>query len=170
MLRTFEDVDLAAFADPDIARASRLAQASGARAYETHREMLAAETLDAVYICVPPFAHGEPDGPLYLFDTDGAPREMSDFSQGVEDGIHREWTRGDTTGHYYLDARMRNGLSSGEWKWYFQDGHLHRAGVFIDGAPHGRWRRWDARGHLIEDQEFDHGTLMRTIMVRKRPY
>lgn len=61
VLRTFEDVDLAAFADPDIARASRLAQASGARAYETHREMLAAETLDAVYICVPPFAHGEPE-------------------------------------------------------------------------------------------------------------
>jgi predicted dehydrogenase len=35
------------------------AEQYGARVYATHKEMLANEALDAVYIAVPPFAHGE---------------------------------------------------------------------------------------------------------------
>ena len=47
--------------DTDEARASELAARHGARAYTDHRTMLARERLDAVYVCVPPFAHGEPE-------------------------------------------------------------------------------------------------------------
>ena len=61
VLRTMDDVRIAAVADPDAGRASAAAQATGAVAYPDHRAMLDAEELDAVYICVPPFAHGEPE-------------------------------------------------------------------------------------------------------------
>lgn len=59
VLEQFEDVELAGFADTDFERASGTAERFGARAFASHREMLAGAELDAVYICVPPFAHGE---------------------------------------------------------------------------------------------------------------
>lgn len=58
VLEQFGDVELAAFSDVDFERAAAAAQRFGARAFEDHRLMLAAGGLDAVYICVPPFAHG----------------------------------------------------------------------------------------------------------------
>lgn len=61
VLRTMEDVQIAAICDPDAERARQAAEATGAAAYGDHDAMLAAEDLDAVYICVPPFAHGAPE-------------------------------------------------------------------------------------------------------------
>lgn len=59
VLRQFEDVTLAAFADTDFGRAEAVAAEHGGKAYRDHRALLDSEELDAVYICVPPFAHGE---------------------------------------------------------------------------------------------------------------
>jgi len=61
VLEGFEDVAVAAIADTDEARAADAAARFGARAYPDHEAMLAAEELDALYICVPPFAHGAPE-------------------------------------------------------------------------------------------------------------
>lgn len=55
----FDDVQVAAFADPAVARAKEQAQRSGGQVYNDYRQMLEHEQLDALYICVPPFAHGE---------------------------------------------------------------------------------------------------------------
>jgi predicted dehydrogenase/NADPH:quinone reductase-like Zn-dependent oxidoreductase len=64
ILAGFEDVSLVAFADPDFERAERAAARFGARAFDRHAAMLEAEQPDAVYICVPPFAHGAPERDL----------------------------------------------------------------------------------------------------------
>jgi predicted dehydrogenase len=60
-LLAMDGVELAAVADPALGRAKELAAEAGAAAYPDHMELLAAERLDAVYICVPPFAHGGPE-------------------------------------------------------------------------------------------------------------
>jgi predicted dehydrogenase len=59
VLEQFEDVELAGFADPDFDRAVASASRFGARAYQNSAELLDDPQLDAVYICIPPFAHGE---------------------------------------------------------------------------------------------------------------
>jgi predicted dehydrogenase/threonine dehydrogenase-like Zn-dependent dehydrogenase len=64
ILAGFEDVALVAFADPDFGRAQQAASRFGAKAFESHGEMLENVALDAVYICIPPFAHGEPERAL----------------------------------------------------------------------------------------------------------
>jgi predicted dehydrogenase len=61
VLEQFEDVELAGFADPDFERAAASATRFGARAYSNFAELLDDPELDAVYICIPPFAHGEPE-------------------------------------------------------------------------------------------------------------
>ena len=57
----FQDVRIAAVADPVLDRARSAADRAAARAYEDFETMLDSEKLDAIYICVPPFAHGNPE-------------------------------------------------------------------------------------------------------------
>jgi predicted dehydrogenase len=60
-LLAMDGVRVAGVADPALERARELAETAGAAAYPNHMELLAGERLDAVYICVPPFAHGAPE-------------------------------------------------------------------------------------------------------------
>lgn len=60
-LSRIADVEIVGFADPDFERAQALASKVRARAYNAPRDLLDRENLDAVYICVPPFAHGDPE-------------------------------------------------------------------------------------------------------------
>lgn len=54
----FADVEVVALADPAEERAQAQAARCGGRVYTDYEAMLDKETLDALYICVPPFAHG----------------------------------------------------------------------------------------------------------------
>ncbi len=61
-LSRFPDVQVRAVADVQAERAQDLAATvGGAHAYDDPHLMLDQEQLDAVYLCVPPFAHGELD-------------------------------------------------------------------------------------------------------------
>ncbi len=57
----FEDVQVVALADPATERAQEQAARCGGKVYSDYRQMLDSEQLDALYICVPPFAHGGPE-------------------------------------------------------------------------------------------------------------
>ena len=52
------DVDFVAFCDIVEERARSYCKEYGGRSYADFREMFDAEEMDAVYICLPPFAHG----------------------------------------------------------------------------------------------------------------
>lgn len=57
-LSAMPDVEIAAVADPLADRATETAERYGARAYDDGLALLDAEELDAVWLCVPPYAHG----------------------------------------------------------------------------------------------------------------
>ncbi len=61
VLEQFDDIAIVAVADVDMARATEAAARFGARAFDDAATMLASVEFDALYICVPPFAHGEPE-------------------------------------------------------------------------------------------------------------
>jgi len=54
------DAELVAVCDTDPARASALADGTGARTYGDWRDMLDRESLGALFVCTPPRAHREP--------------------------------------------------------------------------------------------------------------
>ncbi len=60
-LRNFDDVEFAAMCDVAKERAEGRANDFGGNPYTDFQEMLEKEELDAVYVCLPPFAHGEPE-------------------------------------------------------------------------------------------------------------
>ena len=57
-LSQIEDVEIAALYDVDTARAEEVAKRFGGKAYTNFDEMLEEAGLDALYVCVPPFARG----------------------------------------------------------------------------------------------------------------
>lgn len=57
ILSRMEDVQLACFCDVDGQKAWAAAVEYGGKAYTDYQEMLEKEDLQAVYICLPPFAH-----------------------------------------------------------------------------------------------------------------
>ena len=60
-LAGLDDVDLVAITDVDPARAETLAADHDARVHPTQADMMGSDRLDAIWLCVPPFAHGEPE-------------------------------------------------------------------------------------------------------------
>ena len=58
-LKDIEGVELAAFTDVDPARAASAAERFGGKTYGSAVEMFDEANLDGIYVCVPPFAHGE---------------------------------------------------------------------------------------------------------------
>ncbi|MCC7261260.1 MAG: Gfo/Idh/MocA family oxidoreductase [Candidatus Latescibacteria bacterium] len=60
-LAQLPDAQLAAFCDAVPGKAQAVAATYGGKAYDSFRQMFDSEGLDAVYICLPPFAHGEPE-------------------------------------------------------------------------------------------------------------
>lgn len=60
-ISTFSDVQIAAVTDLDANRAAEVGQVYGAEVYDDHERMMADGNLDAVYLCIPPFAHGTPE-------------------------------------------------------------------------------------------------------------
>lgn len=58
-LSAMPDVQLTCFSDVIRERAERFAADYGGRAYADFHEMLSKEELDAVYVCIPPFAHSD---------------------------------------------------------------------------------------------------------------
>src|SRR4051794_13677929 len=60
-LAGFDDVAVVAVTDVDTGRAAELAERCDARTYASCEEMVQADALDAVYVCIPPFAHGPPE-------------------------------------------------------------------------------------------------------------
>jgi len=60
-LARMDDVEITALCDLDKERAESAAKEFGGKPYQDFRKMLDENKLDAVYVCVPPFAHGEPE-------------------------------------------------------------------------------------------------------------
>ncbi|MCM8769431.1 MAG: Gfo/Idh/MocA family oxidoreductase [Candidatus Omnitrophica bacterium] len=54
-------VELVSFCDPVLEKATRFSKTYGGKAFTDYREMLENVSLDACFICVPPFAHGAPE-------------------------------------------------------------------------------------------------------------
>lgn len=58
-LEKIKDAQLVAFADMNTERADAAARRFDGKSYNDARKMLEAETLDAVYVCLPPHVHGQ---------------------------------------------------------------------------------------------------------------
>tara|TARA_R110002020_G_scaffold39991_3_gene118318 strand:- start:7010 stop:7381 length:372 start_codon:yes stop_codon:yes gene_type:complete len=78
-----------------------------------------------------------------------------EFDHGRKTGI---WTYYLANGSVKAVGGYRDDLIVGDWRWYRENGQLMQTGSFSDdGEKHGRWRRFDADGELMDETLFEHG-------------
>jgi predicted dehydrogenase len=150
-LQSFADVKIVAVADPIFERATAQAERCAANAYTGIQEMLAQEKLDAVYVCVPPLAHGPIEAALLDHNlpffvekplaTDLVTAEEIAArvdAQGLVTAVGYHWRYLDTTAHAQelLSANPAR-LALGYW---------------LDFTPPPAWwaRREQSGGQMVE--------------------
>ena len=69
-LQAIPGVEIVSVSDVDGERARAVAAEHSAAAYENTEEMLDAETLDALWVCTPPFAHRDARTTKRVFEED----------------------------------------------------------------------------------------------------
>jgi predicted dehydrogenase len=150
-LASFPDVEVVAVADPDAARAQATAERWGARAYADGLELLAREELDAVWLCVPPFAHG--------------PLEQAAVARGLPFFVEKPLAV-DLAGAVAIDEQVRAAglLTAVGYHWRSLDvveqaaealggADVHLVtGHWLDATPGAPWwsRRTGSGGQLVE--------------------
>jgi predicted dehydrogenase len=151
VLAGFADVALVGVTDVAPQAATAVAQETGAIAFDDLVEMLDATVPDAVYVCVPPFAHGEPERAL-------VERSIPFF---VEKPLAAELA----VAEELAEAVARRGLLTATgYHWRYTDG-VQRArellaatparmalGVWLDTVPPVAWWTQRARsgGQVVE--------------------
>jgi predicted dehydrogenase len=132
VLARLDGVRVAAVVDEHAGRAEAAAAATGATGYAGHAEMLEREELDAVFVCVPPFAHGELE--LELVD-----RGLPFF---VEKPLAADLACAERVGAAVTASRLTTAVG---YHWRYLD-TVARARELLAGNPArlavGRW--WDA--------------------------
>ena len=164
VLEGFADVEVAAFADPAIERAQAAAERFGAAAFADLEAMLDAQPLDALYICVPPFAHGAPERaalarrlpffvekPLALDLATAETIARAVEEQGLVTGVGYHWRYLDTVDEVArLLAQNPARLLSGYW---------------LDATPPPAWWwKQDQSGGQINEQTTHIVDLARTLV------
>lgn len=147
-----EDVKIAAVADVALERAKGVGATYGASAYSNFEEMLEKESLDAVYICLPPFAHGKP--------------ELMAIERGLALFVEKPIATTLATAKEILDAATKKGIvTSVGYHWRYLD-TVERAKQLLDGRTLGMllgywmgglpgvswWRVMDQSGGQLVEQ------------------
>lgn len=150
-LQQIEEAEIVGLCDIDLERAEAAQDKFGGAAYADYQEMLEGERLDAVYICVPPFAHRDQElraigrgihlyveTPIALDVELGKEIEQAIQRQGVIAACGYQWRYFDTVDELKsLVDQEPIGLAVGHW---------------FGGVPQAPWwrNRYQSGGQLVE--------------------
>lgn len=152
VLSSLEGVEVVTVADPERARADALADLAGARACSSVEEALDAGRPDAAYVCVPPFAHGDPERaviarglPMFVEKPVGTDltvaRELADLvaAAGLATATGYHWRCSDVLG----EVRDRLAVAPA----------YAASGYWLDKRPPvGWWAHTDRSGGQVVEQ------------------
>ncbi len=142
-LEKIPEARIVAVCDVDEKRAQRAAERFGARSHLKARDLLETETLDALYVCVPPFAHGD-------VEAQAARRGVHLF---VEKPIHLSLEQAEETAQAIAEAEVISAVGY-HWRYYqatdqarelLEDAQIaFMLGYWMGGMPGVAW--WRVRG------------------------
>lgn len=151
VLTQMEDVRIAAVADPDAGRAAAAAAKLGAEVFSDHDAMLAGVELDAVYICVPPFAHGDPERACLARNLPFFVEKPVTLDLDLAEDLGREIHRRDLVTAVGYHWRYLDTVEAAREELVRNPPHL-MTGFWLDQTPPPQWW-WDegrSGGQVVE--------------------
>ncbi len=140
VFQTMSDVEIAAFTDVNRAGAEAMAEQFGAQVYDTPAQMVADAGLDAVYILLPPFAHGEAERAALEARLPFFVEKPVGLDRGLSEELAAEVQRlGLMTGAGYMN-RYRKSVQTARARLQEEPGILAYGGWW-GGSPGGCKRR-----------------------------
>jgi len=150
-LQQVEGAQIVALCDLDLERAEAAQEKFGGTTYNDYREMFAREQLDAVYICIPPFAHMD--------------QELEAVKRGIHLYVEKPITLDVDLGRSISQAvRRRDVIAVCGYHWRYLD-TVERLKSLVDqepiglavghwfgGVPRAPWwsSRYQSGGQLVE--------------------
>jgi len=150
-LQQIEEAEIVALCDLDLERAEAAQKKFGGTAYTDYHEMLERERLDAVYICIPPFAHLD--------------QELEAVKRGIHLYVEKPVTLDVELGKRIEQAiRQRGVIAACGYHWrYFDTVERLKSlvdqepiglavGYWFGGVPQAPWwrNRYQSGGQLVE--------------------
>jgi len=150
-LDQIEEAEVVALCDLDLERAEAVQEAFGGAVYADYRQMLAREQLDAVYICIPPFAHLD--------------QELEAVKRGIHLYVEKPVTLDVELGRRVEGAVRRAGVIAAcgyQWRYLDTVGRLKSLvdresialamGYWFGSVPQAPWwrNRYQSGGQLVE--------------------
>lgn len=150
-LQQIEEAEVVGLCDIDLDRAEAAQDTFGGAAYADYQEMLEKEELDAVYICIPPFAHLD--------------QELQAIERGIHLYVEKPITLDVELGKEIKEAIERRGVIAAcgyQWRYFDTVDQLkslvHKepiglvVGHWFGGVPQARWwrNRYQSGGQLVE--------------------
>ncbi|MCW3003629.1 MAG: putative oxidoreductase [Conexibacter sp.] len=151
VLASFPDVEIAGVTDVVPEAATAVAQETGALTFGGLAEMIDATAPDAVYVCVPPFAHGEPERVL--------------VERAIPFFVEKPLAAGPAVPEELAAAVAQRGLLTATgYHWRYMDAMEHArellavtparlaVGTWLDKVPPAAWwtRRDLSGGQIVE--------------------
>jgi hypothetical protein len=91
------------------------------------------------------------------FYPNGRPRVLGRYdADGLRTGTWRFWY---DNGHLAREIDYDLGIRHRAFREWHEDGGPRTDGFYLDGERDGRWRRWDEAGGLLSDRTYDHAML-----------
>ena len=150
-LQQIEEAETVALCDLDLERAEAAQKKFGGTVYADYREMLERERLDAVYICIPPFAHLD--------------QELEAVKRGIHLYVEKPITLDMELGKRIEQAVRRRGVIAAcgyHWRYFDTVDRLKSlvdqesiglaVGHWFGGVPQAPWwrNRYQSGGQLVE--------------------
>lgn len=163
-LRAIPEAQIVAICDVDAVRAQSVARSMDASVHTDAARLIATETLDALYVCVPPYAHGDIEiraarRALHLFIEKPVCLDL-DQARKTADAIR---TAGIMTQAGYVLRYTTGGL---QLKEFLNDKPIGTAQVTRwGGLPTAPWwRRYDQSGGQLHEMTTHQVDLLRWVM------
>ncbi len=115
------------------------------------------------------FVNDVKQGYSYVLDTNGRVRMEIPFTDGLENGLAREfdengnviqliqYKKGYVVNRERINRYDANHLPHGKWKWFYDDGSLKMEGNFNHGLKNGYFKEYDRDGNLISVVKYVNG-------------
>lgn len=108
-------------------------------------------------LSITPMLKGAVHGTVSRYWKGNKLKERITFANGVQSG---SFERFDNNGTLVFEGELENGLKTGIWTTWYDDVQMQEQRVYANDVPNGKWTYWYIDGSLKREEVYKDGKLI----------